>query len=184
MRTRDSFKNVLVNPTWVQIVERDPLMAFSHYLCGRVNVLFSVADEVVENLDRGFSSQPIDFARIERWESLMWLWILGAYEVVRTMCQAKSCFTQRAYDELNQLKKALSVVRMPAAKMEKPRTNIPVNSNRSPAGVDVARQDLLVGDPETSDVSARGLLAEFDRVFSSIKSSDIHFRHEETYPQK
>jgi hypothetical protein len=44
-----------INPTWEQIVERDPLIAFSHYLCGRVHVLFAFADEISINLDEGFS---------------------------------------------------------------------------------------------------------------------------------
>lgn len=182
MRMRDRFKSVLVNPTWEQIVERDPLIAFSHYLSGRVHVLLAIADEIVENLDEGFSGQPIDGGRIERAESLIWLWMLGAYEVVRTMCQAKACFTQQTLEELNQLKKLLSVVRMPAAKMEKPGVTIPVTSNRSPAGWDVSRRDLLVGDPESADIFARDLLQEFDRVFSSIKAADTRGRHEDAYP--
>ena len=34
----ERFKEPLINPTWEQIVERDPLMAFSHYLSGWVHV--------------------------------------------------------------------------------------------------------------------------------------------------
>ena len=68
----------------------------------------------------GILEDCVDGRRVERVESLMWLWILGAYEVVRTMCQAKTCFSSQALDELSRLKKLLSVVRMPAAKMEKP----------------------------------------------------------------
>jgi hypothetical protein len=60
MRMRDRFKNVLVNPTWEQIVERDPLISFSHYLSGRVHVLHSIADEITENLNGGFSRQMVD----------------------------------------------------------------------------------------------------------------------------
>ena len=182
MRMRDRFKNVLVNPTWEQIVERDPLISFSHYLSGRVHVLLAIADEITENLDGGFSGQIVDGGQVGRAESLMWLWTLGAYEVVRTMCQAKTCFTQPTFDELNQLKKLLSMVRMPAAKMEKPGVKIPVSSNRSPAGWDVSRRDLLVNDPESTNIFARELLAEFERVFSSIKAADILGRHEEAYP--
>ena len=181
MRMRDRFKSVLVNPTWEQLVERDPLSLFSHYLSGRVHVLLAIADEITENLDDGFSGQVIDGGRVERAESLMWLWMLGAYEVVRTMCQANACFTQQALDELNQLKKRLSAVRMPAAKMEKPGAKIPVTSNRSPAGWDVSRRDLLVNDPESTDIFARDLLVEFNRVFSSIKAADILGRHEGAY---
>jgi len=181
MPMRDRFKNTLVNPTWEQIVERDPLIAFSHYLSGRVHVLLSIADEIAENLDQGFAGGCIDGGRVARAESLMWLWLLGAYEVVRTMCQSKTCFAQRALDELSQLKKSLAAVRMPAAKMEKAGAKIPVTSNRSPAGWIVERQDLLVNDPESTEVFARELLAEFDRVFSSIKASEILRRHEDAY---
>lgn len=173
---------VLVNPTWEQMVERDPLIAFSWYLSGRKNVLLAIAAEIIENLDRAFSGSVVDGGRFERAESLMWLWTLGAYEVVRTMCQAEGCFSSRAGEELAQLKKILSTVRMPAAKMEKPGKKAPVTSNRSPSGWDVPNRDLLVNDPEsTPDVSARFILGEFDRVFSSITKDDVLVSHEDSY---
>jgi hypothetical protein len=99
-----------VKSTWEQIVERDPIIAFSFYLCGRVHVLLAVADEIIENLDQAFRDKVVDGGRVERAESLMWLWTLGAYEVVRTMCQAKSCFSDRTMDQLTHLKKTLSAV--------------------------------------------------------------------------
>jgi hypothetical protein len=172
----------LDKPTWEQIVEHEPLIAFSHYLSGRVNVLCSFADEIIENLDDGFSGQCIEGGRIDRAESLMWLWLLGAYEVVRTMHQAKECFSERLVQDLSGLKKTLSTVRMPAAKMEKPGKKAAVTSNRSPAGWDAENRDLLVNDPEESpDVSARRILLEFDRVFSTITKSDVLAHHEAAY---
>jgi hypothetical protein len=111
----------------------------------------------------------------------MWLWTLGTYEVVRTMCQAKSCFSPRVLEGLAQLKKILSAVRMPAAKMEKPGRKAPVTSDRSPSRVDVPNGDLLVNDPSEPDVSARFVLKEFGRVFSSITKDDVLGRHEESY---
>lgn len=179
MRYLERFKKPLFNPSWTETVEREPLIAFSHYLSGRVNVLCSFADEIVEHLDSGFSIDCVDGGRVERAESLTWFWILGAYEVVRTMHQAKECFSEKLGQELGALKKTLASVRMPAAKMEKPgRGNIPVTSNRSPAGWDVENRDLLVNDPEESpDISARWLLSEFDRVFSAITKSDVLGQH-------
>ena len=50
MRYLERFQRTLIDPTWAQIVEREPLIAFSHYLSGHVNVLFSFADEI-ENMD-------------------------------------------------------------------------------------------------------------------------------------
>lgn len=182
MTMRERFKEPLINPTWEQIVEREPLMAFSHYLSGRVNVLLALQDEILGHLDQGFSATCVDGGRVELAESLMWLWMLGAYEIVRTMCQARICFSERALNEMAQLKKVLSVVRMPAAKMEKAGKKEPVTSDRSPAGWDVANRDLLVNDPEeTQDISARFILTEFERVFSSITKHDVLARHEEAY---
>ncbi|MDR3676234.1 MAG: hypothetical protein P4N24_12145 [Acidobacteriota bacterium] len=166
-------------------MERDPLIAFSHYLAGRVNVLCSFADEILENLDKGFSGQSVDGGRVERAESLMWFWLLGAYEVVRTMHQAKKCFSERLIQELGGLKKTLATVRMPAAKMEKPGKKAVVTSNRSPTGWDVENRDLLVNDPEESvNISARWVLLEFDRVISSITKSDVLAHHEEAYASR
>jgi hypothetical protein len=183
MTMRERFKTTLIDPTWEEIVERDPLIAFSHYLCGRVHVLLAIGDEIVENLDRGFSIERVNGSEVERAESLMWLWTLGAYEVVRTMCQAKVCFSIHIFDELHLLKKNLSAVRMPAAKMEKPgKKTVPVASTRSASGWDVLNKDLLINDPEeTLCVSARFLLEEFDRVMSSITKDDILDRHENSY---
>jgi hypothetical protein len=184
-RYLDRFQQILVNPTWAQTVEREPLIAFSHYLSGRVNVLCSFADEIVENLDKGFAGQRVDGGRVERAESLMWFWLLGAYEVVRTMHQDKGCFSERLVQDLCSLKKTLAIVRMPAAKMEKPGKKIAVTSNRSPSGWDVESRDLLVNDPEENpDISARWLLSEFDRVFSSITKTDVLAHHEKAYVGK
>jgi len=163
-------------------VEQDPIMAFSMYLSGRKNVLLNIADEIIENLDQGFSGTVVDGSRIESAESLMWLWTLGAYKVVRTMCPAKSCFSKKAVDQLTQLKKTLSAIRMPAAKMEKAGRKTPVTSNRGPAGWDVNNRDLFVNEPETErNVSARSILMEFNRVFSAITKDDVLGRHEESY---
>ncbi|WP_199099496.1 hypothetical protein [Dyella sp. ASV21] len=178
---RDRFKNVLINPTWEQMVERDPFLAYSNYLSGRIHVLLDLSDEIILNLDQGFSAHVIDGGRLGRADSLMWLWILGAYEVVRTMCQSGTCFSKPIHNELRELKKTLAEVRMPAAKMEKSGAKVPIPSDRSPSGWSTARRDLLVNAPSSTSVFARDLIDEFDRVLSSIKPADILARHEDAY---
>jgi hypothetical protein len=184
MRLKARYETTLINPTWEQIVENDPIMAFSHYLSGRIAVLVRNADMILEHLDCGFADAPefVDGDFVGRAESLMWLWTLGAYEVIRTMCQARTCFSQVAFDELVELKKSLARARMPAAKLEKPGQKMPVTSNRSPAGWDLENRDLLVNDPEDlTGISARGLIDEFDRVLASIAAKDILAPHEAAY---
>lgn len=182
MKYRERFKECLINPISEQSFERDPISFFSFYLSGRVNVLCVFAEEVIENLDRGFSSQLIDGGSVERAESLMWLWLLGAYEIVRTMHQAKHCFSGRVASDIGNLKGLLAEIRMPAAKMEKLGRKVPVTSNRSPSGWDAQNHDLLLNDPEESKaISARHVLAEFDRVFCGITKADVLSTHEMSY---
>jgi hypothetical protein len=180
MEKRDSAP--LINPTWEEMTAREPLLAFSFYLWGRVNVLVGITDEVVGHLDDGFSGEIVNGAQIERASSLMWLWSLAAYEVVRTICAVPECFSQPAQNRFKILKGHLADVRMPAAKMEKRGQKIPVSSNRGPDGWDQQNRDLLIGDPKASQgVSARALLKEFEEVFASISVDDVLKPHEFAY---
>jgi hypothetical protein len=172
----------LINPTWEEMTAREPLLAFSNYLSGRVNVLFGIADEVIGHLDDGFSGGVVNGSEVDRASSLMWLWSLAAYEVVRTICAVPECFSQSAQDRFKALKSHLAEVRMPAAKMEKRGRKSPVSSNRSPDGWDLQNKDLLIGDPEASQMSsARALLKEFEDVFASISADDVLKQHESAY---
>lgn len=182
MKYLERFQQCLFNPSEEQFFERDPLAAFSFFLSGRVNVLCAFAEEIIENLENGFNSDCVNGGQIERAESLMWLWLLGAYEIVRTMHQAKPCFSDRLVQDLQELKRILAVARMPAAKMEMAGKKLPVTSNRSPSGWDMKNRDLLVNDPEDDkNISARWLLSEFDRVFCKISRADVLAPHETSY---
>jgi len=184
MKYLDRFQKTLIDPTREEAVAHEPLIVFSYYLAGRVSVLCSFGDEIIQNLDKGFSGAYIDGDRIARASSLMWFWLLGAYEVVRTMHQAKGCFSDRLVQELVPLKKMLAAARMPAAKMEKQGKKEAVTSNRSAVGWDSANRDLFVNDPEDSKkISARWLISEFDRVYSSITEHDVVVHHSKAYEE-
>ncbi len=170
----------LVNPTNEERLAQEPLIAFSFYLSERNNVLLSVSDEIIENLDKGFTNNSTDCGLIGHASTLMWFWTLGAYEIVRTMCQAKKCFSDNFYENILELKNDLAKARMPNAKMEKKGKNMPVSSNRSPDGWDITNKDLLIGDPE-DPISGRMLLEKYDNVLSSLTIEDIKARHENAY---
>lgn len=171
---------VLVNPTWEEQVEREPLLAFSFILSTRHNQLTSVADEILDLLEQGISKELILGPKVTKAGILIWLWTLGAYEIVRTMCQAKSCFSQTSLDQLQPLKKRLAKVRMPEAKMEKPGKKSPVTSDRSPWCEVIESKDLLIGDPN-EPYSVRNMIEEYFSALDSIKPEDILARHEESY---
>lgn len=165
-------------------MERDPLISFSWYLSGRSACVLELGNEVIANLDAAFSEAVVDGGRFERAEMLMWFWTLGAYEVVRTMCQAFKCFQPDVIQRLGTLKKDLAQARMPAAKMEQLGKRVPITSNRSPGVWDLSNRDLLIGDPTKEMISARWLVKRFGEVITSITPGDILGRHEDSYERK
>ena len=163
-----------------------PLAAFSSYLSGRSQVLLSIADEVLDHLDRCAPGDDVlPFGPRARASDLMWLWTLGAYEVTRTMCQAHGCFSARFLAAVSDLKNDLERVRVPNTKMEKIKydrkgATIPVSSDRAPDLWDAARKDLRVGDPADA-VSARLLLARYASVMASLRADEVLMSHEDAF---
>jgi hypothetical protein len=178
MKDRKNIK-CLINPTREEILEREPLIAFSFYLSDKNNLLLNLSDEILENLDKGFGDK-IDTKLIGDASSWTWFWTLGAYEIVRTISQAKECFSEKFITKINELKKQLAVVRMPSSKMEEPGKNKPVNSNRSPDGWDIENKDLLIGSPENPK-SARKLIELYDKTLCSLNPEDVIKHHQKSY---
>lgn len=152
------------------------LVAFSSYLSGRNQVLLAIAAEIVGHLDAGERGRASD---------LMWLWVIGAYEVVRTMCQAQGCFSLQFARVLSGLKVALERVRVPSTKMERVRYDrreraVPVGSDREADRWDAAARELWVGDP-ADEVSARELLAAYVRVMGAVRAEDVLRGHADAY---
>jgi hypothetical protein len=114
----------------------------------------------LELLDSGIDEKCIIGDKVTKAGILMWLWTLGAYEVVRTMCQAKHCFSAEYLEKLHLLKKQLAKVRIPDSKMEKQGKKQPVHSNRSPWCEVLESKDLLIGDPD-EPYYARKIIDEF-----------------------
>src|ERR1700687_2076506 len=63
--------------------------------------------------------------------SHFWLWVLAAYEVTRTMHQARVCFSVPLGNRLGTLKKQLSQLRVPFAKQELPGEFEPIQGEAS-----------------------------------------------------
>jgi len=171
---------VLTNPSWEQEVEREPLLAFSFILSTRNNQLSTIADEILELLETAISEEIVDGSKITKAGILMWLWTLGAYEIVRTMCQASDCFSTEYLEKLLPIKKRLAKVRMPDSKMEIQGKKQPVNSNRSPWCYVLESNDLLIGDPEEAD-SAREIIDLYFSAIYSLTPKDVVLQHAESY---
>lgn len=159
---------------------QQPLVKFSLYLSSRNELLLSFSTEILEKLDA--SDGALDCETRTRASDLMWLWTLGAYEVLRTLCQARRCFEERFFREAEALKLELEKVRVPNTKLERVNYDrkaraIPVTSDRAPDSWDNANKDLLVGDPANPS-SARRLLTSYQAVMRSLQPEDVKMSHE------
>lgn len=184
MKDRKNIKTFVGLGHEEEIIKREPLLKFSFYLSDRNNLLLRVSDEILENLDKGFASSSRKdsdaMSSIINASDSTWFWILGAYEVVRTISQAKECFSDKFIDKINELKKELAIVRMPSAKMEKKGRKEPVSSSRCADGWDIENKDLVIGDPENPK-SARELIELYDKTLCSLEPDDVIKRHQDSY---
>lgn len=156
-----------------------PLTAFSPYLASRHRVLLTIAAEIHDHLDAATRPRASD---------LMWLWTLGAYELIRTICQAHACFAPRFHRAAADLRIDLERVRLATSKLEYVKydrrdRSVPIPSDREPDLWDAPRKDLLVGDP-ANPASARRLLAEYVHIMRSLTRDEVLMRHEDSYPSR
>ena len=172
-----------------RMLDENPLLVFSCYTHGQKEILDELGAEIVALLDNGILAREdgrvvVDGRFFKQAYGKFWLWVLGAYEMVRTMDQAKSCFTQSLAGEINQLKKQLSLLRMPFAKQElagkRQGKRQPVGAEPSVAGVDHAAKDFKyrVGD---QILTMRGMIAEFGNVFAGVNRANVVADHRTAY---
>lgn len=114
----------------------------------------------------------------------MWLWTLGAYEIVRTMCQAPRCFEPALLKTLYSLKADLERVRVPNTKMERVKydrkaPSVAVPSDRAADMWDEAERDLLVSDP-SDFFSSRSLLGRYADVMGKLTHACLTMSHEQS----
>lgn len=167
-----------VNPVVERMLDENPLIQFSVYTDIQNKIVLDLGQSVLEALMAGIAKDEstghisCDWPLANRAYGEFWLWILGAYEIVRTMCQAGSCFTPQFARKLVRLKKRLATIRMPFAKQELAGDNGHVTGELSITEVQADPPDLQF-EIERQAVSVRGIINEYAGVFCNITRADI-----------
>jgi hypothetical protein len=161
----------------LEILEEDPLLAFSIYTHVQVKFLEQTATRIEAVLEEGIQGTHIQGGCFNEAYGLFWLWVLGAYEVVRTMSQHGDCFDSDLRSRILEIKRYLKRLRMPFAKQELPRWNRkegikPIWGELSVTDVDTANKDLRFR-MEGHDLTARAALKEFRDFITSIELASI-----------
>ena len=164
------------NPDFDKYLAERPLLYFSAYTSLQVEMLNRTESDIIGMLENMYK----DANTINNVYSLFWLWTLGAYEVVRTMTQAKSSFSATVHEKLLNYKRKISKIRIPFAKQEYQGKKKPIFNEASISGMDETKGDMFFR-VEGTEYSIRSLMEEFRILMSSINRSDIIHKHQESY---
>lgn len=155
------------------IWKRAPLMRFSTYSQVQVEALQRLSVEIRKLLDTSISERAIDTAGFQRTYGLFWLWVLGAYEMTRTLSEYKKCFSERFQAEIAKFKGSISVLRIPFAKQQfQGRDKRPISGEASVYGFDSTKKDLSF-QIDGKEIWVRGTLAEFDSFVDAVTIDDV-----------
>jgi len=168
------------DPVVERMLDENPLIAFSAFSHSQVEILRDLARRLLAELDRSIAPGQVDGQGFQRAYAMFWLWVLGAYEVVRTMSQARSCFSERLGSEVTDFKKRIAKLRIPFAKQEYAGRKKPIVSEASVSGIDCTARDFTF-TVEGQTVSMRRTIAEFTVLFDSITRRDIIRDHRCSY---
>ena len=153
-----------------------PLTTFSLYSHVQALLLTERARSLAVDLDKAFSAEGVDGGLFNRIYGEFWLWVLGAYECTRTMCQHQHCFSAPTAERFAQFKRSIAMIRMPFAKQElQGREGILVRHELSVSAVDSTRKDFAF-DVAGMRYWMREPLESFANMVASLTAQDVLHR--------
>ena len=97
-----------------EILRNNPISAVSLYSQIQADYLVQLGKRLSAKMDT-YEGTIDDFTETY---GQFWLWLLGAYEVIRTLCEYSDQFDPDFAEKLQELKRDLAKVRVPFAKQE------------------------------------------------------------------
>jgi hypothetical protein len=141
---------------WEENVEKmlneNPLVVFSIYTNGQWKVVRELSRKIIECLDTGIvRDEKANSTSVNKFSEVydqFWLWAPGAYEIVRTMYQAKQCFSDRLVLDLTKLESELRLIRVPLAKQEVPLKRGECGNKKSPVTYEASVHSIEHSPPD------------------------------------
>ena len=150
---------------FLAISREHPLIAFSPYTHGQATYLVGLGQRLSLAMD-SFQGTVND---LNETYHQFWLWVLGAYETVRTLDQHSANFSPEFAVEVKELKQFLVHIRMPFAKQEFRGRQEAIKGDLSVVGTD---RDLIFSIDDKK-VSARDAIERYANLVSSISLEQL-----------
>ncbi|MEO7861651.1 MAG: hypothetical protein ABIU05_14675 [Nitrospirales bacterium] len=155
-----------------EYLRENPKLGFSLYTHNQITILTRVGQEIEYLLDEAVEGTTITHIKFERAYGLFWLWVLGAFGVIRTMCTEKDRFLPDTQKALKKSKARLIQIRAPMAKQKYAGRNEEIRGELSVSGFDSDTKCFCL-NVEGEEYWARALIKEFNQLVSSIGTDDI-----------
>lgn len=108
----------MTNETIEKMLNESPLVIFSIYTEAQFQSLLLVRRELSSIKPEKRLNGSYVVTDQTKYYAMFWLWVLGAYEVLRTMSENKDCFDEATSQELLKQKRKIAKLRMPFAKQQ------------------------------------------------------------------
>lgn len=155
-----------------EMYNKHPILRFSFYTHMQITALQRLGTEISDLIAQSKTGERTLDTKIMHADELFWFWVLGAYEVLRTMDQHKRCFTATVAIEINNLKKRLAAIRVPFAKQELRGTDKPISAELSIYGFGSDLNTLLF-EIQGQIFDAVALIREVMQFFHGIDREAI-----------
>ena len=161
---------------------KKPLSRFSVFTQIQVEEIQRLTTDIKDLLEKSISGNTVDSLGFQRIYGSFWLWILGTYEITRTMSQHIQCFSETCMARIVNYKQKAAILRMPFAKQEPQGKSQPIKGELSICNTNFQTKDMAFNVGE-SDVWMRDLISEFDELISSITPEEILYELREAQKQ-
>lgn len=108
----------MADETIEKMLNENPLITFSVYTQVQFQSLSLVRRELSSIKPKKREDGSYALSDHAKYYSLFWLWVLGAYEVLRTMSENDDCFDEATAEEIHRHKRNMSKLRIPFAKQQ------------------------------------------------------------------
>ena len=113
------FNYNVMNPSVEQMLYENPLTKFSIYTDIQVRIINQLGTKICTTIsDWKDVTSGIDAATFDEAYGNFWLWVLGAFEIARTMDQSRTSFVDSLHEPMAKIKRRLAQLRTPFAKQK------------------------------------------------------------------
>ena len=159
--------------TYEESILKNPIVRFSVYTHVQAKAVIELGESIKEQFDEMINDENVvDMSKGDPYGKV-WLWVIGAYEVIRTMSDPKwkSSWSDVRYCQLLEYKKHIADLRVPFAKQEHRNGKVIKNEN-SIFGIDFMEKSYLY-KVKGKVFNVRKEINHFESLIGDIQPEDV-----------